>query len=304
MNTIRRLKILGLVLLSVAGVAPAEVLAQRYTQDEVLEARKKALERRAGGPATVAYPQMSTDFLTSLQLLGIRPGMTLREAKAAAEKWGAYVTARGPSDLQLARVYLTRDTGDASGGASYFQFTTDAAPSYRGAGSVFIPGNERSAMPGGVTFQAYPLEPFGDIQDPDKLIVYFVQTQLRGGNAGQISEADFVTRGRPLVGGTLIPRVSPRVNYKLCEFADYHAQRVLGLSQALDLQPQDRPSAWAECGDTTVVQFNGIDAQGLIRGYSVTRFDMTLARKAYEVFRQYGSEHRAAIYKARGKSGD
>jgi hypothetical protein len=50
MNTIRRLKILGLVLLSVAGVAPAEVLAQRYTQDEVLEARKKALERRAGGP--------------------------------------------------------------------------------------------------------------------------------------------------------------------------------------------------------------------------------------------------------------
>jgi hypothetical protein len=44
--------------------------------------------------------------------------------------------------------------------------------------------------------------------------------------------------------------------------------------------------------------------RGLIRGYSVTRFDMTLARKAYEVFRQYGSEHRAAICKTRGKSGD
>jgi len=287
------------VLISLVVLTPL-ARAQGYSPADLLQARKKALEQRSQG-SNVGHPQMSTDFLTALQTLGIRPGMTLREAKAAAEKWGAYVTSGAPTDLQLARQYLTRDSPNASGGSSYFQFSTAATANYRGAGQIFIAGEERSSMAGAVQFHVYPLEPFGDIQDPDKLIVYFIKTDLQGGDEGQISEAEFVRRGAPLVGGTLIPRTSPRVNRKLCEFANRHAEMAFGFSQSIDLPPENQPSAWATCGDTTVVQCNGKDAKGLVRGYSVVRFDMCLARKAFEAFHQYGSDYRAGVYAARGQ---
>jgi hypothetical protein len=291
---------LSFIVLSLASTAH-QARAQGYSQDAFLEARKQQLAARNKGSSNVGFAQMSTDFLTALQLLGIRPGMTLDEAKAAAEKWGAYVKGAGPTNLQLAQQYLTRDAADASGGGIYFQFSTAATPDYRGAGALFIPGRERTSMPGVVGFKVYPLDPFGDILDPNKLIVYFVGTSLQGGSDGQISAADFVKRGAPLIGGTLIPRTSRVQNPALCEFADKYAERVLGYSQAVDLAPSNKPGAWPKCGDTTVVQFFK-DPNGLIRGYNVNRFDLKLALKAYETFRQYGSEYRAAIYQARGQS--
>lgn len=296
-------KLLVLVLLSIAAAAPPGARAQGNPLEQILETRKKVLEQRLQGSTAVAYPQMSTDFMASLQLLGIRPGMTLTQAKAAAAKWGAFVKGLGPPDLQLAQQYLTRDSANAAGGKNYFEFATNAAPDYRGAPAVHIPGKERSAMPGVVAFKVYPLEPYGDIQDPDKLIVYYVATGLQSAAAGQIGEAEFLRRATPLVSGKLIPKISRLEDIKLCEFAGSRATRLLNYSQSVDRSSGNHPDTWPQCGDTTVVQYFK-DVNGLIRGYNTERFDMTLARKAFAAFRQYGTEYRAAIYRARGSGSD
>jgi hypothetical protein len=270
--------------------------AQNSTMEQLLEARKKALESRSKSSASSApaYPQMSTDFMTTLQTLGIRPGMTVREARAAAQQWGAYVKSHGPTNLQQAQMFLTRDSSGIGGAAGYFSYHTEAAPDYRGAGNTFIPGNERAAMPGIVQLKVYPLEPFGDILDPDKLVVYYIETQLQNAATGVIGEADFVKRGRKLIGGNLIVRSKRPRNLALCEHADEHAKEAMARSQVVDLRAALRPAAWPTCGDATVVRLDK-DADGLARGYLVTRFDLALAAKAYETFAQYGSDYRAAM---------
>jgi hypothetical protein len=279
-------------LLSLTGLSPVAG-AQNSTMEQLLEARKKALEARSK-PSAPTHPQMSTDFMTALQTLGIRPGMTVREARAAAQHWGAYVKSHGPTNLQQAQMFLTRDSSGIGGAAGYFSYHTEAAPDYRGAGNTFIAGNERAAMAGIVQLKVYPLEPFGDILDPDKLVVYYIETQLQSNATGVISEADFTQRGRKLISGNLILRSNRPRNLAQCEHADEHAKEAMGRSQALVLQPALRPASWPTCGDATVVRLDK-DANGLARGYLVTRFDLALAAKAYETFAQYGSDYRATM---------
>lgn len=263
--------------------------------EQALKARQEALEmRKAGSARNVSLPNMSTDFLAALQTLGIRPGMTLRQATDAAAQWGAHVKNEpGYSDLGMASRDLTRESSSSDAAFGYFRRHTTAMPNYRGAGSVFILGREREAMPGSVFVHVYPLDPFGDILDPDKLIVYYIVTSIRGGTE-VMTEAEFSSRGAPLIGGKLILKTSKVHDSKSCEFAERHPEQIWRWAQTNNLPAQYQPAAWPKCGDTTVVQLHkGPNNKGA--GYNVWRFDLSLARKAYETFSQYGSAYRASI---------
>ncbi|MEZ5891842.1 MAG: hypothetical protein R3C58_01640 [Parvularculaceae bacterium] len=240
-----------------------------------------------------AYPMMSKDFLTGLETLGVRPGMTLPEARAAAAKWGAALEKEDQSNLSdnakpsPANVYNPLHIAPA------FTYRSVPDATYSGHPHVFDPDRPDQAwQAGATTVSVYPIDPLGDYEDPNNLIVYYVNTMVtfqgqRARTEGVMSKEAFFAEGEKRIGLKLSTAMTG--DRAQCAFAlkDY-VQRMYYLAAAYEPKPQPYLEAWKACGPIAMVEPNYVG--GGVFGYQIRHSDITIAERAYNAFRVYGSE--------------
>jgi len=192
----------ALLLAAESASAQGQSATSQPSKSEIL--RQQGNDNGRGASAPRNYPLMSNDFLTGLEVLGVRPGMTLREAQAEAAKWGARLDKEDQSNLSEqakpspANPYNPRQITGA------FVYNAYPGADYRGHPATFNPDTPvQKGRVGATSLIVYPVDPLGDLADPDNLIVYFVYSMVMNGGAGVMSEAEFLTQGAQRAGQQL-----------------------------------------------------------------------------------------------------
>lgn len=229
------------------------------------QTKREYLAQNPRTPPAPRNPNASNDLVGSLETLGLRPGMTLTEARAAAAQWGASIP-----DPQ---------TGN---------FTASAqpdGPAYRGPAPVHSAGV--------VGMRLFPLDPTGDATDPDRLIVYHVSLQLpartlrTNPDVPGLPLADLLAQGQQRLGRPLrIANTTQTPNRGDCAYAvpDY-ADRVHRALHAEIRKTYAHLPAWKACGTVSVLTQIADRGDGLISGYTIVHSDAALAERAYTALR-------------------
>ncbi|MBI1907247.1 MAG: hypothetical protein HYS20_13600 [Rhodocyclales bacterium] len=263
--------LLGCALIATPAAGAGQSATSRPSKAEWLRQQGRDNNNQAAAPAPAIYPRMSNDFLTGLEVLGVRPGMTLGEARAELETWGA-----------------TLETGDRE----LFVYYAHPGANYRGHPDAFNPDTPiQNGRAGMTTLFVYPVNPQGDIADPANLMVYFVHTKVlsAGSRAGVMSEAEFLSQGQQRAGQKLHTAMSG--NRAECGFLipDY-ARRVAKLAGVDQPQTRAHLAAWKQCGTVAMVDIRKTGAR--VYGYLITYSDATLAERALAALRVSGAERR------------
>ncbi|MEZ5497907.1 MAG: hypothetical protein R3E77_00620 [Steroidobacteraceae bacterium] len=286
------------VVSSIVTVVSLCVLATAHAQTP----RSKVSRTTLGtAPATTkGFPNISGDFLAALDTLGIRPGMTLREADAAARRYGASVPApkKENTDYQF-----TRDMPYDGIHLEVFSHSSEALPEFRGHALQLIADPPGPNGPGYVLILAFPRDPLGNVYDPDNQIIYRLETQIgrsgaQGRNEGLMSEAQFLSDAARRAGRVSRSKGSDRAQ---CSFAEEYARQVTARAGLLQSKPNPNLALYKSCGEQVIVQ-PSLDAAGKVFAYKVVRTDANLAERAYNAFRVYGSKLREAILRQQGGS--
>lgn len=289
---------LACLALSLFFIAPAhDAQAQKKWQSK----REYLNEHGPSAPVRPAlYPNISKDFLTALETFGVRPGMTLREAQAETAKWGARITQGDQSNLSDSAKPSPSNPYNQGHINGAFVYRTEPEQDYRGHPHIFHPQRPEAADPAGITLFTFPVDPLGDLKNPDNLIVYSVSTSARfvpaAGSKGVMPEAQFLSEGEKRLGHKLSMNTSS--NRADCGYAvqDF-TNRVIGIAEVLEPRPLPHLAAWKQCGTISLVQ--SVARNGFISDYRITHSDAALAERALNAFRVYGSEPRNAILQDR-----
>jgi len=268
----------------------AQAVRDRTTKREVLA------NATPSTPAAASWPAMSRDFLTALETLGVRPGMTLTQARAVAAQWGAALEKEDQRHLSVTARPSAANPYNHSHIVDTFTYRAVPDGGYRGHPRTFNPETPQVGFPpGSTTVMTFPLDPQGDLDSADNLIVYLVDasvsfTGAQAQQQGATTEARFLADGARLIGRPL--QTSRSSNRADCGFAvpDY-AQRVTALAGTP--APRDTPhlAAWKRCGAIAYVEFPA--RGGAVSNYRIWHADVTLAERAFNAFRTYGSQLRA-----------
>ncbi|MBW7946971.1 MAG: hypothetical protein H3C60_11150 [Sphingomonadaceae bacterium] len=259
--------------------------------------RREYIQQQQQASAASATEVAPVDYLLALDALGIRPGMTLRQAQAEAVKRGATLRAADHSNLAATARPAPENPYNAQDVGRAFTYNAEAGAGYRGHTRTLNPdGSNGRALPGITVVSVFPVEPLGGHYDPDNLIVYDVATRVQfvgpAGQKGVMSEAQFLADGGKRIGRTL--HTARTGNRPACGFAvqDY-VVRVVAMAGALQPKPQPHLAAWKQCGSFTMVELslNG----DRVYGYGVHHADAGLAERAFNAFRTYGAQERNAI---------
>ncbi|MEZ5063439.1 MAG: hypothetical protein R3B81_01840 [bacterium] len=261
-------------------------------------AEDRSRRSRRGGPPpagenAVSFPQMSREFLAALEALGVRPGMTLAEARAAAATWGARLEREDLSNLSESAKPSPANVYSPDAINRAFEYRSLPEPTYRGHPRSFDPDAPDQSWPAGaLDLLVFPIEPLGDLADPTNLVVYYVQTSVMWGSPrtkkeGVMSEVEFLRQGAERVGLELHTAMSGARSD--CGFAipDY-VQRIVGLGGVPEPRTPENLPAWKACGTIVLVEPNRTGDN--VYGYRVRYGDATLAERALEAFRVFGSE--------------
>jgi len=244
--------------------------------------------------AAPAYPAMSKDFLTALETLGVRPGMTLRQAQAAAAAWGATLQTAPHSNAQRVAGPDLPYNREAIG--QMFRYSVHAEKDYRGhPRTLNLENLEGNAGAGWTTVDVYPVDPRGDLYDPDNLVVYIVDTSVafvrpsEGQRpSGVMSEAAFLAEGEKRLGHKLT--LIDSNDRAACGFAftDY-IHRLVGFAGARQPRPMPHLEAWKQCGPISLATYKKTADDGL-NSYRIVHADAALAERAWTSFRVFGSQ--------------
>lgn len=275
---------------------PPVVPAKKYSSKREYLNDKEA-HGGAAQPRLQHFPNMSRDFLTALETLGIRPGMSLAEANSIVASWGAYLGKEDQRNLSItAKPSPSNPYNQAHINGAFF-YTARPKPDYRGHPFRYnLNKPDDIGHPAGVSVSVYPVNPLGDLEDPHNLVVY----QVRGavdfmpltGTQGVMPVATFLDGGASRIGHALSDtRSGPRSG---CGFAvqDY-SKRVVSLAEVLKPRMPPYIEQWKACGIISLVEY--AERQGYISEYRITHTDVTHAERAFNAFRVYGSELREAI---------
>jgi hypothetical protein len=267
---------------------------------------------RRGEPeqaGVTAQPAYSHDPLDVIDTLGIRPGMTLAEAKRTAAKWGATIPPVG----------RVSDYGQVVDGPSQFLFTR------RLAGDSLAYHGPHTPSPSLAQLLLFPKDPHGDIRADDNLVVYYLRMQITRSyrNAGyrgsrmvaspggrgatlqmhpgrqpsfdEIRRADLFARARHRFSGVLDPALEGvQKNHKHCSNAINQIRNVPVFAQIFHSGHGDRfgegysraeRSAWRNCGNAASIMVGTIN-NGRVYSVAVDRFDYGLAEQAYKSLSQ------------------
>jgi hypothetical protein len=215
-------------------------------------------------------PNAATDLISPLETLGIRPGMTLTEARAAAAQWGARI-------------------GEPVAGGFNVGAEPDG-PAYRGPAPVHAVGV--------VGMRLFPLDPAGDVNDSDRLVVYHVSLQLPARllrttpDVPGLPLAELLAQCQQRLGRPLrIANTTQTPNRADCAYAvpDYANRVHVALNSEIRKQfPQ--LAAWKACGTVSVLTQITDRGDGLISAYSIVHSDAALAERAYAALREFARQ--------------
>jgi hypothetical protein len=139
--------------------------------------KREYLKQQGQSASAVAFPSMSKDFLTALETLGVRPGMTLHQAQAEATKWGVTLVAEDNSNAQP--LLSPSKPYNQLQYVHIFTYRAQAEKTYRGHPRLFDPTMpNKSWQPGITQVLVFPIDPVGDLYNPDNLIVYYIDTSV------------------------------------------------------------------------------------------------------------------------------
>jgi hypothetical protein len=211
-------------------------------------------------------PNASTDLISPLETLGVRPGMTLTATRAAAAQWGARI-------------------GEPVAGGFNVNAEPDG-PAYRGP-----PPTQSTGVVG---MRLFPLDPTGDTNDSDRLVIYHVSLQLPGRvlrttpDVPGLPLTELIAQGQQRLGRPLrVANTTQTPNRADCAYAvpDYANRVHVALnSEIRKLFPH--LAAWKACGTISVLTQMTDRGDGLISGYTIVHSDAALAERAYTALRE------------------